>query len=303
MRGERKTMNKWPKERQAELEERRSGGELLQSIADELGVSEQMVSYHLKHVQPMSALFDMLPTYPKELLRIPDRPCALTADWHSPFFSMVWLERLLFVCDRLKVRDLAIVGDLTDFSSISHYVRKDHRSGGVGEDIEKTLVLLTRLLEEFEHVWWCYGNHEDRMPEALHGQDPLITVVKYATKGLKGKVHLSPLPTMFLGDDWRLEHPKTFSRDGARVAAAAAAIFHKNVATGHGHHLGFRYDVSGRFVGIDLGGLFDIDKQSYLFETGITTLPQWQAGFWVYSNKKVRPFADAFVDWKEFGVD
>ena len=75
------------------------------------------------------------------------------------------------------------------------------------------------------------------------------------------------------------------------------------MACGHAHHFGFKYDVSGQYIGLDLGGMFDVDKQEYLFKTGITTLPQWNPGFWVYKNGKVIPFEDALVDWSKYGTD
>lgn len=49
--------------------------------------------------------------------------------------------------------------------------------------------------------------------------------------------------------------------------------------------------------------MFDVNKQEYLFKTGITTLPQWQPGFWVYINGKVLPFEDSLTDWSAYGVD
>jgi hypothetical protein len=295
--------DKWPKAKTPELEARREQGESIKSIADSLGVSEQMASYHLKHVKPLDDMIDMLPDYPSELLQIPDRPCALTADWHAPYYSKKWLKRLLAVSKVLGVKDLAIVGDLTDFSWISRYLRKDGRGGGLSNDLDVTLTLLDRLLLNYEHVWWIYGNHEDRLPAALHGQDPLMTVVRHGTRHGNGELHMSAARTMLLGNDWRLEHPKTFSRDAAKVAAKAGAIFHKNIACGHAHHFGFSYDVSGNYIGIDLGGLFDVNKQEYLYNTGVTDLPAWVPGFWVYSGGKVRPFEDAFINWEDFNVE
>lgn len=297
-------MVKWPKERQEELEERRLNGERLEHIAKSLhpDMKVQMVSYHLKHIQPRRALFDALPDQTKETLRIPDRPCALTADWHSPITSMKWLTRLLKVSHKLKIRDVAIVGDLMDNHHLSKYLSKDH-SYSWDDELDLTLQLITRLLEEFDDVWWCYGNHEDRVPAAMKGCDPLTTMVKHIASTLPGKMHMSHQAAMYLGEDWLLVHPKMFSRDGAKTAVDIAAIQHKNVATGHGHHFGMKMDISGKYVGLDLGGLFEADKTSYLFDTGMTNMPNWQPGFWTYAHGKVRPFADAFVNWAEFEAE
>lgn len=87
------------------------------------------------------------------------------------------------------------------------------------------------------------------------------------------------------------------------MAAAAAAILHKNVACGHGHHIGYKHDVSGRYLGVDLGGMFDENKHEYLFKSGVTALPAWNPGFWVYVDGRVRRFEDGPVDWAERGVE
>ncbi len=294
---------KWPEERQPELEALRASGMTTQDIADMVGVSIQVASYHLKEVEPLGKMIDVLPSYPAEMLRIPDRPCALTADWHAPYFSLKWLRRLLAVSSALKVRDLAIVGDFTDLSWISHYTRLETRGGGLNQDVRVVLSTLQTLLLFYGDVWWCYGNHEDRLPQRLGGQDMMVASAEAAAKNMPGNLHMSDMKSMLLGDHWRLEHPKKFSADAAKVAAACGAIYHMNVACAHGHHFGFKYDVSGQFVGIDLGGMFDMDKQEYLFKTGATTLPTWNAGFWVYANGKVRPFEDAITDWTEYGVE
>jgi len=297
------TVGAWPKERQAELEALREAGITSRDIATMVGVSEQVASYHLKDVKPLSGMLDILPDYSKELLRIPARPCALTADWHAPYFSQLWLKRLLKVSGKLAVRDLAIVGDFCDFSWISRFMRKETRGGGLSMDVKIIFKTLGLLLNVFDDVWWCYGNHEDRLPQKLGGQDMLQASAEAFGSKLKGRLHMSDMPSMLLGDDWRLEHPKTFSRDGAKIGSMAASIYLKNIACGHGHHFGFKYDVSGRFLGIDLGGMFDVSKQEYLHKTGITTLPQWTPGFWVYRNGKVLPFEDSLTDWAEYGAD
>ncbi len=291
----------WPKEREPELIAMRQSGVTTRHIAELLGISDQLASYHLKDVEPITKMLDLLPDYPEETVRIPEGPCALTADWHSPYLSMLWVRRLFAVCTKLKVKRLAIVGDFTDLAWISHYIRKETR-GSSAEDMEITVSVLGMLLDFFDEVYWSWGNHENRMSNILLGQDLLPVIGRAVAKSHKGRLITTDQQTMLLGNDWRLEHPKTFSRDAAKVAAAAAAIFHKHVACGHAHHFGMKYDVSGQYLGIDLGGMFDIGKQEYLHKGGITVLPAWTPGFWVYKSKKMLPFENALVDWNDYGT-
>ncbi len=293
----------WPAERDSELKALREAGISVKEIAQSIDVSEQVASYHLKDVKPLDGLLDILPDYPSELIKIPARPCAWTADWHMPYFSQLWLKRLLKVSEKLKVRDLAIVGDFFDLSWISHYMRKETRGGGLDMDVRIGFKTLGLLLSIYDDVWWCYGNHEDRLPQKLGGQDMMGAAAEAFGSKCTGRLHMSDMPSMLFGSDWRLEHPKTFSRDGAKVGASAASIYLKNIACGHGHHIGFKRDVSGRYLGIDLGGMFDVSKQEYLHKTGLTTLPQWNPGFWVWKNGKLMMCEDSFVDWSAYGSD
>lgn len=295
-------MNAWPKERESELVALRESGTPTVEIARMAGVSEQVASYHLKDVEPITRMLDLLPDYPEEMLKIPEGDCALTSDWHSPYFDMKMVRRLFAVCSVLGVRRLAIVGDFADMAWISRFVRHETR-GSLAGDMDITMSVLNMLLSFFDEVYWGGGNHDERLAAALNGEDLLGTMAKWVGKAGMGKLHYTDMRTILLGDDWRLEHPKTFSRDAAKVAAAACAIYHKNVACAHGHHFGFKYDVSGRYIGIDLGGMFDVDKQEYLFKTGIVTLPAFNPGFWVYRNGKVMPFEDSLTDWGEWGTD
>lgn len=286
---------KWPKERQAEFETLRNGGASYQSIAELAGVSVQLVKYHLKSKSGL-----VTPDYAEERLHIPEVPCALTADWHIPYYSKMWLDRLLAVRKALNLNHLAIVGDLMDFKWLSKYPVKDRR-GGLALDFEVALNLLDLLLEEFTDVWWVYGNHEDRLQVTLRGHDILPSIFNHSASLHTGNLHLSAQRSMMLGTNWQLEHPQAFSRDGCRVAKEICAQEQRNVATGHSHHFGFEYDVSGKFVGVDLGGMFAEEAQDYMYNNGGTTFPKWVNGFWVYmGGGVVRPFADAFVDWGEF---
>lgn len=295
-------MKAWPKEREQEFVALRESGVSINDIARLAGISKQVASYHLLDVEPITKLIDVLPSYSEEMLKIPEGDCALTSDWHSPYFNMKFVRRLFAVCLALNVKRLAIVGDFTDLGWISRYMRKESRGSLVG-DMQITLSVLNMLLNFFEEVWWSYGNHEDRLPAMLKGQDVLPAVGEAIARHTRGKLHMTDMRTMLLGADWRLEHPKTYARDAAKVATAAAAIFHKHIACAHGHHMGFKYDVSGKYLGIDLGGMFDIAKQEYLYKSGITTLPMFNPGFWVYKDGRVRPFEDNLTNWKEYGVE
>lgn len=293
---------RWPSGHQEEiLIEMREKGSTLSQIAEMAGVSYSTATLHLNGILPLEKMVRRLPTYPDEVLHIKG-DCALTSDWHSPYFSMKWLKRLLAVCTKMEINQLAIVGDLFDLKWISQYLVRDRR-GSLEEEFRITISLLQVLLRFFDRVYWSKGNHDDRILSALQGHDILPVMADLISEKEQGELITTPSSTIFLNERWRLEHPKTYSRDAAKVASSLAAILHRNVACAHGHFIGYKHDVSGKYIGIDLGGIFDRDKQEYLHLGGITTHPRWNPGFWIYRNGKPEPFDDALVNWKEWEID
>jgi hypothetical protein len=294
---------KWP----SGTEERKlfkmwRGGKSVADVAKAAGVSETTAREHLNQMYRLDEMVATLPTYPEQVLQI-NGDIALTSDWHAPYFSMKWLRRLLAVSRKLKIRQLAIVGDLTDFKWISTYLVRDRTHGDLNYEFQVVISLLQVLLRNFDRIYWSRGNHEDRLLHRLEGHDMLPALADLVQQNEPWELFITPSSTMLLNATWRLEHPKTYSRDAARVASQLAAIFHKNVACGHGHFIGYKHDISGHYVGIDLGGMFDRGKQEYLHLGGVTTHPRWNPGFWVYHKGKPEPFDSALTIWEDYDVN
>lgn len=296
-------MSKWPtgKEEQALIELREEKGASLAEIAQLAGVSISTASVHLNGIIPLARMVARLPRYPEKFLQIRG-DTALTSDWHSPYFSMKWLKRLLVVCRKLEISQLAIVGDLTDLKWASSWLTKDP-TGSLEEELKISVSLLQLLLMTFDRVYWCYGNHEDRLIKALKGHDILPVMAELVSQTREGELFTSKAPTILLDDTWRLEHPKTYCRNATMLAAQLTTIFHKDVGIAHGHMIGYKHDISGKYLGIDLGGMFDMEKQEYLYLSGVTTHPRWNPGFWIYKDQKPRPFDDALINWDEWEID
>lgn len=291
---------KWPTgETEQHLIDMREKGAEVREIAAIAGVSEATARLHLNGIIPLDKMIDALKCYPKELIQI-HGDCALTSDWHAPYFSMKGLKRLLAVCRELEIYQLAIVGDLTDFKWLSVFMKTE---GSLREELRIVTSLIKVLLSSFDRIYWCRGNHEDRLLRTLEGQDILPVLAELMAKSEKGELILTEAPTMLLDDNWRLEHPSSYSRDAMKVACQIAEIFQKNVASAHGHFIGYKHEKSGKYIGLDLGGMFDVEKQEYLHRGGVTTHPRWNPGFWIYQDGKPQPFEDALINWKKWGLN
>jgi hypothetical protein len=78
-------------------------------------------------------------------------------------------------------------------------------------------------------------------------------------------------------------HPKSYSQKAGIASRALCSKYLKNVLNTHGHHVGWNYDPSGKFLAVDLGGMFDPEKIEYM-NIKTTTHPVWNSGFGMLRN-------------------
>ena len=73
----------------------------------------------------------------------------------------------------------------------------------------------------------------------------------------KKKFKFTPDDRLFIGDKVMVTHPKSYSQISGSVAIRLAEKYHMDVINAHGHFAAMRFDRSGKFQAVDLGGLFD----------------------------------------------
>jgi hypothetical protein len=224
--------------------------------------------------------------------------CMITSDWHVPYHDVELCKNMVRLADKLKIKQLAIVGDLFDGATLSIFDPQDI-AFDVGEELRTTQQTLLHLLKFFDRIYWCLGNHEMRFLRSVKFQLDLVDLAGFLVKN--DKVATTPLPYMVLesgGYTFRLTHPRSYSRIAMRVAAQLALNFQTNVMAAHGHLFGFCMDASNRFRCIDLGGMFDAHKLAYKVVGGDTTHPMPSSGFWVMRNGITTPYSNSVCDWE-----
>lgn len=237
---------------------------------------------------------DDVPTYVDE--HIPDGDYMVSCDYHAPYYSETWINRMLMIADKFKIRKHIIIGDLFDMSFASFYRAKDGEKRPSLDDESGACSPLFKALDYFDLNILINGNHEARIGnltdskiEARHlfglfGADVWAKKFRYLTQD-----------KAFIGDKWLLIHPKSYSQISASVAVKLAEKYHRNVLNAHGHFLAMRFDRSGEYLAVDLGGMFDTSKVGYI-NFSSTTHPRWNPGFGVLHNGKLMLFHD-LTDW------
>jgi len=214
-----------------------------------------------------------------------DEPWAVTCDWHVPAFDPEITELLFATAQTRGVRQLLVLGDFLDFETLSCFDRDNWEATLEGE-IDAARALLKLLTEQFDKVVWIVGNHERRLNRKLgFAMRSHEGVAKLVCADLleAGLIEISRYPFLFVETPlgrYLACHPKSYSDIAGTVPEKLASIHGCHVLSTHGHHVGFRFDPSGKYVCWDIGGMFSGDKVAYS-QLSMTTHRAWGEGFGV----------------------
>lgn len=226
-------------------------------------------------------------------IEIPMEDYMICCDLHAPFHSEVWFNRMLAVADRFKMRKLIVAGDLVDFDFAKHW----YSDFKIGIDAERRHVEpVIAGMDYFDVVYQLQGNHEHRPNRITEGRIHGIHMMElFGGDVWKKKFIYSIYDRMLIGDSWIVMHPKTYGRNSPRVAVRMTTKYHRHNINTHGHLCGMSFDISGKFLGIDLGNMIDTNKIEYI-NKHTTDHPVWKNGFGMLKDGHFYHFTDA-TDW------
>jgi len=280
---------------------------LVELIAEEASAPEIAKAFN----QPVSCIENAIHRYGKTIPRgtleeNPDIPVfkgdltlpmddyIITADYHSPYYSTLWHNRSLAIAERFGIKKLIVIGDLVDFGFASFFYA-DHKPG-IADESDENKRLIQSMLAQFDEIVVVKGNHEDRLGRQTNG----IIQARYLFElwsgpAWKTRFLYSLYDKLTIGGEWLCVHPKSYSQKAGIASRALCSKYLKNVLNTHGHHVGWNYDPSGKFLAVDLGGMFDPEKIEYM-NVKTTTHPVWNPGFGMLRNGYFHLF-DQQTDW------
>ncbi len=227
-------------------------------------------------------------------LELKDDNYMISCDYHAPYFSELWVNRLLAIADKFKIRKNIIIGDLFDFDFIKHYYEPEQR------DLDKEIKYsepVIKALDYFDENILLQGNHERRIgiqTNSLIQAKHLFGV--FGAEIWNKKFKYSDYDKLTIGKSWLCIHPKSYSQISVSVARRMAEKYHRNIINAHGHFVGSGFDRSGKYMAIDLGGMFDDKKVGYV-NLSSTTHPAWNLGFGAILNNHFYHFNE-MTDFK-----
>lgn len=230
-------------------------------------------------------------------------------DFHAPYHSVKWCNRLLKIAKLYKIKQLLIAGDGLDMHSFSGWGADPDMSWN--EEMSCAAEWLWVLYNSFDKIYWTRGNHEDRLARATNWQMSADNVIdsilcKYARENSVNfkydcdKIEYSVYPFSYVDEDWMIVHPKTYSRIPNRVSSQLALTHKKHVIMAHSHRACWGWADDREHIVIDSGGMFDESKCQYR-HLSITTHGGWNNGFVVYRNNYAVLFGEyPFTDWRVY---
>ena len=221
---------------------------------------------------------------------------AITSDWHVPFTDEPLIQRLFDAAEEHDTRDLIIAGDFWDCDNYSRFTHMTV-TASFQEEIEEVKKEIRRLLQHFDRIIICRGNHEKRWCDLNAGKVNMVELFRLAYPGDfdaavdEGKIVITLDDHIHLihhSQLWLICHPKNFRIVPLSVAQDLAAKNLCNVITAHGHTFRQGRDRSGQFRIAEGGGMFDRFSLDYLRDT--TCHPMTRSGFYILKDNVLIPF-------------
>jgi len=226
--------------------------------------------------------------------------CVITADYHSPFTSLQWLDRVVWVGKKEKIKQLLIVGDLFDFDRLSWWLKQSNAEDiavSLEDELCFTEMIMEKLESQFNKIHLLGGNHWMRLLKALTfsiSNKRILGLVghkddsKYITHGL--------FNWTLIDNKVRVTHPAR-ARKLDYTLARDLSILHIDqwVLVAHRHRSNTGFSPDGRPIW-EIGWLGDVERMRYVQYTD-STYYTWVNGFAFWKDGAMHNLTDFNYDW------
>lgn len=260
-------------------------------IAKSLGVNEASVRRGLAavHYNPHHMPLELM----EDMSLLLDKPLShdvaalggvvVTADWHHPLTDYALVNQLVDHASEIGAKYLIVAGDWWNLDAMSVFDAKQD-TANLKRELSYSTAAMEKVASLFEKVYFTWGNHDNRFVKLLQykldfSKSMRLLFAELAPE-IVDKIVFSNLDYMNIltpNGQYRVSHPKSYSRVPLYNPRNQASKFHMHALSGHTHHFALGFDMSGNYYAAELGGLHKKDTVEYLQRT--TNYPVWNQGY------------------------
>lgn len=226
--------------------------------------------------------------------------CIITADYHSPFASLTWLDRSIQVGKKERIKQLVIVGDFLDFDRLSYWLKQSNAEDiavSLEDELSFTEMIMDKLETQFNKIHLLGGNHWLRLLKSLS-----FSISNKRVLGLLGRKDDARWVThglfnwSLIDNKIRVTHPQR-ARKLDYTLARDLSILHTDqwILVAHRHRSNTGFTPDGRPMW-EIGWMGDVNRMRYIQHTD-STYYTWTPGFAYYKDGKVYNLTEFNYPW------
>ena len=241
-------------------------------------------------------------------LQVPTDNALVFGDTHFPLHNVVMLQRALWVKQKFfsHIRTLVHGGDAFNFDRFSQHPKNAPMMGA--EDQLQIAAQCWRSIatrQWFDDVYVIPGNHDEWLAKAINDDIRVSRLYGMIFDGKnqwpEAEFHFTNLDYLYLGDQWVVGHPASYSGQGGKMPATLGNFYDgRNAISFHNHIVGQSQNQEGTLIGIDAGHMTDPDKHFYSARR-FSKFARWNAGFVIISNGYHYHYTERWTDWQSLG--
>jgi len=228
--------------------------------------------------------------------------CVITADYHVPFVSLKWVNRIVKIGEKEGIKQLLIAGDFFDFDRLSFWA-KVANAEDMTVPLEDELSLASMVLEELEgqydKIYFVGGNHWSRLLKNITFSVSSNRLLGLVNRANDPRYRLNEyFHWIMIDDKIRVTHPGK-ARKLDYTLARDLSYIHPDywIVVAHRHRVNEGFTPDGR-PQLEIGWLGDTERMRYVQHVD-STYYRWINGFAVYSNGKLHNLTEHNYDWTE----
>lgn len=228
--------------------------------------------------------------------------CIITADYHIPFVSLKWVNRVVEIGKIEGIKQLLIAGDFFDFDRLSFWA-KVANAEDMTVPLEDELALASMVLEELESqydtIYFVGGNHWSRLLKNITFSVSSRRLLGLVDRANDSRYRLNEyFHWIMIDDKVRVTHPGKARKMDYTLARDLSSIFPNYwMVVAHRHRVNEGFTPDGR-PQLEIGWMGDTDRMRYVQHVD-STYYRWINGFAIYRNGKLHNLTEYNYDWTE----